>query len=323
MSETYTTPRFEGIIGQSLAKRKLDFYIDSYEKAGLIPNMMFTASKGCGKTLMAKAVAKELIKEGEEKAKKYLEVNCASIKNTKSFFDELIIPSVHDREVTVLFDEASELPQDVEMVMLSILNPNPRNRNSFSWDEFTFDFDFRRQTFLFATSEPHKVFHALRDRLDRIDLEDYNYEELGQIVGLNLEDVEFDDGLAEEIATVLRGNPRAAQKMAIKIQMYLDANGGEKFSREDWTGLKRTLGIVPLGLRPKELAVLRTLRDHRDVSLTRLGTKTGLTVQALRQDYELFLQSHDLMEITTSGRNITRKGRKYIEDLEKEEGKDV
>jgi Holliday junction resolvasome RuvABC ATP-dependent DNA helicase subunit len=318
MSETYTTSRFDGIIGQSQAKRKLDFYIDSYEKAGLIPNMMFTASKGCGKTLMAKALAKELVKEGEEKPKRYLEVNCASIKNTKAFFDELVIPTVHDRDVTVLFDEASELPQDVEMVMLSILNPNPSNRNSFSWDEFTFDFDFRRQTFMFATSEPHKVFHALKDRLDRVDLEDYNYEELGEIVLLNLKEIDVEDELPKDIATVLRGNPRAAQKMAIKIQMYLDANEQNEFSRKDWTALKKTLGIIPLGLRPKELSVLRTLREHRDVSLTRLGTKTGLTVQALRQDYELFLQSHDLMEITTAGRNITRAGRKYLQDLEKE-----
>ena len=323
MSETYTSHRFDGIIGQPKAKRKLDFYIDSYEKAGLIPNMMFTASKGCGKTLMAKALAKELIKEDEEKPKKYLEVNCASIKNTKAFFDELIIPSVNDRDVTILFDEASEIPQDVEMVMLSIMNPNPQNRNSFSWDEYTFDFDFRRQTFLFATSEPHKVFHALMDRLDRVDLEDYNHSELGEIVLLNLPDVEVEDGLPEEIATVLRGNPRAAQKMSIKIQMYLDAeNQQEEFSRKDWKALRQTLGIIPLGLRPKELMVLRVLRDSRDVSLTKLGTKAGLTVQALRQDYELFLQTHDLMEITTAGRNITRKGRAFLNDLEKR-GEDV
>ena len=328
MSETYISPRFNGIIGQNKAKRKLDFYIDSYEKAGLIPNLMFTASKGCGKTLLAKALAKELIKDGEEKPKRYFEVNCATMKNTKAFFEELIIPVVHDKDVTILFDEASEIPQDIEMTLLSILNPNPSNRNAFSWDEFTFDFNFKRQTFMFATSEPHKMFHALQDRLDRIDLEDYTDDELGKILLLNLKSLNFEGDVLVDIASVLRGNPRAAQKMAVQIQMYLDANRvngvvRERFTRKDWKELSLTLGIIPLGLYPKELRVLRVLRNHRDVSLTKLGTKSGLTVQALRCDYELFLQGHDLMDITTKGRNITRKGRKYLKDYEKEESEDV
>ncbi len=316
MSETYKLPRFDGVIGQDTAKRKLNFYIDSYEKAGLIPNLMFTAPKGCGKTMLATALAKELIKEEDTAPKRYIEVNCSTLKNVKKFFDELIIPHLNDRDVTILFDEASEIPQDVEMALLTILNPNPRNRNSFSYDDYTVDFDFRRQTFLFATSEPHKVFHALMDRLDRIDLEEYNYTELGTIVKINLPDVEFEDGLLTEIASVLRGNARAAQKMAIKIQMYLDANEKiETFTRVDWGKLTHTLGIRPLGLRPKEVEVLRILQVSRDVSLTRLGSKTGMTPESLRRDYELYLQKNDLMEITTAGRNITPQGKQYLEQM--------
>jgi Holliday junction resolvasome RuvABC ATP-dependent DNA helicase subunit len=316
MSETYNVPRFDGVIGQDTAKRKLNFYIDSYEKAGLIPNLMFTAPKGCGKTMLATALAKELVKDGDEKPKRYIEVNCSTLKNVKKFFDELIIPHLNDRDVTILFDEASEIPQDVEMALLTILNPNPRNRTSFSYDDYTVDFDFRRQTFLFATSEPHKVFHALMDRLDRIDLEEYNYTELGTIVQINLPEIKFEDGLLDEIASVLRGNARAAQKMAIKIQMYLDAKGGgEQFTRKDWSALTHTLGIRPLGLRPKEVEVLRILQTSRDVSLTRLGSKTGMTPESLRRDYELYLQKNDLMEITTAGRNITPQGKQYLEAM--------
>ncbi len=318
MSETYT-PRFDGLIGQVKAKRKLDFYIDSYEKAGLIPNLLFTAPKGCGKTMMATALAKELIKDGESRPKRFIEVNCSTLKNVKKFFDELIIPHLHDRDVTILFDEASEIPQDVEMAMLTILNPNPRNRTSFSYDEYTVDFDFRRQTFMFATSEPHRVFHALKDRLDRIDLEEYTSDELGEIVRINLPDVEFDKGLLGEIATVLRGNARVAQKMAIKIQMWLDAHGGNEFFSINWENLRHTLGIAPLGLRAKEIEILYVLRDSRDCSLTRLGSKTGMTPESLRRDYELYLMKVDLMEVSTAGRNITKQGKKYLKELELEE----
>ena len=284
----------------------------------MIPNLLFTAPKGCGKTMLATALAKELIKEGDHRAKRFIEVNCSTLKNVKKFFDELVIPHLNDRDVTILFDEASEIPQDVEMAMLTILNPNPSNRTSFSYDEYTVDFDFRRQTFMFATSEPHRVFHALKDRLDRIDLEEYSYEELGEIVHINLPDVIFANGLLGKIASVLRGNARAAQKMAIKIQMWLDANGGYKFLAADWKDLMYTLGIAPLGLRAKEIEILRVLRDSRDCSLTRLGSKTGMTPESLRRDYELYLMKVDLLEISTAGRNITPEGKDYLKELDKE-----
>jgi len=198
------------------------------------------------------------------------------------------------------------------------LNPNPHNRTSFSYDEYTVDFDFRRQTFMFATSEPHRVFHALKDRLDRIDLEEYTSDELGEIVRINLPEVDFAKGLLGEIATVLRGNARAAQKMAIKIQMWLDAHGGNEFFSANWENLRHTLGIAPLGLRAKEIEILHVLRDSRDCSLTRLGSKTGMTPESLRRDYELYLMKVDLMEVSTSGRNITKQGKKYLKELEKE-----
>lgn len=315
-----TTNLFEGIIGQDNAKRRLKFYLNGYQHTRIVPHMMFIAPKGCGKTTMAKATGKNLTSsEDESKPKKFYEINCSTIKNVAHFFNQLIVPHVNMKECTVLFDEASELPKDVTMALLTILNPNKENRTTFSYEDYVVDFDFRQQTFMFATTEAHTIFHALMDRCERIDLEEYSYNELGRIVHLGLPDMTFEDGLLDEIATVLRGNARAAQKIAINIENYAAPKGLTHFSKADWESLKHSLGILPLGLSRIELQILRILTEKKECSLTNLAAKTGLTVQCIRQDFEMYLQKQNLMDITTAGRSITADGLGYLEDVRKRE----
>jgi len=310
---------FHKIVGQDAAKRKLNRFLKSHKETGIVPNMMFVAPKGTGKTFLAQEFRHGLIRrEGEDagrKAKPIVNVNCSTLKSVKQFFNNLILQYVNDKEVTVLFDEASELPRDVSMALLTILQPNPTNKNSFSYDDYTVDFDFSRQTFLFATSEPHKVFHALTDRLERIDLEDYTHAQLAEIIHRNLNDVEFEDGVLEQfVAPVLRGNARAAQKMAANIRMFIGKS--KTFFKEEWQELCYELGIRPLGLTPLEIQVLRTLQQHKETSLTRLSAVTGMTKDSLQKDVEMFLQKQDLMQITTSGRALTGKGIEYLKMID-------
>lgn len=148
---------FEGIVGQDVAKAKLSFLMKSYEATSILPHLMFVAPKGCGKTTLAKAVAKNL-KNSEGGTKKFLEINCSTVKSLKQFFNQIIIPHVNGNECTILLDEASELPKDVTMALLTILNPNPQNRTQFSYEDFVVDFDFRMVTFMFATTEAQSIF---------------------------------------------------------------------------------------------------------------------------------------------------------------------
>jgi len=303
------TTTFPDIIGQESAKRVLDFHIGGFKATSVMPHLMFVAPKGCGKTTMAKAVARTL--KGIDDAKRYFEINCSTIKNVKQFFNQLVIPLMQDRDATILFDEASEIPKDVSMAMLTILNPNSENRTSFSFEDYTVDFDFSRLSFMFATTETQSVFHALMDRLERVDLEEYSIEEMGQIVALNL-DIDIDPKTLQDIASVLRGNARAAQKMAQKIESYCKQKKVTGFKQKDWQELSGILSIFPLGLNITEIQLLNILKDHKDCSLTNLSAKTGLSKQAVQRDFEIYLQKHSLMEITTAGRNITAKGLDYL-----------
>ena len=309
---------FDGLIGQDKAKRRLNFYLKGYNATGICPHLMFVAPKGCGKTTLAKAMGKLLTSEEDEsKPKPFLEINCSTLKNVKQLVNQVLIPHVQHKEATILFDECSELPRDITMALLTILNPNPENKTTFSYDDYVLDFDFTRHTFMFATTEAQTVFHALMDRCERVDLEEYTFSELGKIVNLTLPSVKFDNGLLDEIATVLRGNARAAQKMANNMAVYLKAEGRKVFNRADWSKIQHELGIAPLGLSPIEIQILGELGKVKDCSLTHLAAKTGLTKACVQRDFEMYLQKMDLMQITTAGRAITKKGKDYLDELDK------
>lgn len=321
---------FEDIVGQDQPKKELGFYLQGYLQTRIIPNLMIVAPKGQGKTTLARAVAKGLYQFDEGgsiievpsktepgvmkmKRKPFIEVNCSSLKTVKQFINDFVIHYIQDKDVTVLFDEASEIPREVTMAMLTILNPNPENRTTFSFGEYTCDFDFRRQTFIFATSEIQKVFHALADRLERITLEEYTDGQLAAIIQKGIPEVECRENVLFNVASVLRGNARAAQKMANKIATYLQ--GKKLFTPSDWQNVKKVLGIYPLGLNVMEIQILRHLAQHGEgVSLTGLAARTGMTAASLRKDGEMFLQKLNLMGIEGK-RMITAKGLEYLRAL--------
>lgn len=263
---------------------------------------------------MAKAFAQNLLSfEKDHVPKDYVEINCAQIKNVKHFFNSVITPHVLGKEVTILLDEASELPADVQMILLSILNPNQEKVNTFTFEDSIYEFNFYLQTFLFATTEAQKLNGALLDRLTRVDLEEYSFANLAEILATKLQGVTFEDGLLEKIAPVLRGNGRQAQLMANDIRSYLDAKNSENFNLADWNSFKSSLGLNPLGLNAIEIQILKILNGTTHCSLTNLSAMTGLTRECIQKDFEMYLQKLGLMEIRpVKGRSLTPKGRMYV-----------
>ena len=128
---------FNSMIGQEDMKRKLMFYLDGYKKTSMIPNFLFVAERGCGKTMAAIEIAKNLIVE-TGKPKRAKEINCSTLKSVSQFAEQVLLPFVQDNDCTILFDEASELPRDLTMSLLTMLNPNSNNRNTFNFDDMTF-----------------------------------------------------------------------------------------------------------------------------------------------------------------------------------------
>jgi Holliday junction resolvasome RuvABC ATP-dependent DNA helicase subunit len=310
--------RFSELVGQERTKSKINFFLEASEVGEPFPTSMLTGSKGYGKTAILEATATELKEQAAKKGveKRGMIVNAAGIKNLKSFFSSVVIPVVNDRDVTLCIDECSELPNDVTMALLTMTNPNAEHRNSFTYADYTVDVDLRRQTFLFATTEPQEVFPPLMNRCERFDLEPYSFDELGKILKKHAPDVKFDKHVLEQFAPTLRTNARTTVLMARKVKAFLAPQHRHNFTMADWQALSKRLDILPLGLSRHELQVLRILGSRRDSSLTRLAASLGMTPQAVRQDCELYLLSAGLMEISTGGRNISPKGQELLKQID-------
>jgi Holliday junction resolvasome RuvABC ATP-dependent DNA helicase subunit len=300
---------YSQIIGQEKTKSKLNFLLDGYKQTKIIPHLLFVAPRGCGKTLIAQETAKIMNRS------KSILINCSTIKNVKSFFNQIMLPFVYNRDCVIIFDEASELPRDVTMALLTILNPNQNNSNEFSFEDGTYTFHFNLNSFIFCTTEAQKIFHALLDRLYRIDMQDYSFVELGSIIKNNLKSSKLDinDSIIQDVSSVCRGNARQAQSMANQISSYLKSKKYNELTSEGWKEIKSKLSIYPLGLSEIELNVIKILKEHGEVRLTNLSAKTNLTKDMLQKNVELYLVRNSLIEIRPTGRALTKKGHEYHE----------
>ena len=298
---------YSEIVGQEKTKAKLNFLLEGFEQTKIMPHLLFVAPRGCGKTMIAQETAKIMNRQ------KNVIVNCSTIKNVKCFFNPVMLPFVYDKDTTIIFDEASELPRDVTMALLTILNPNTNNHNEFTFEDGTYTFRFNQNSFIFCTTEAQKIFHALADRLYRIDMEDYSYISLGKIIQNNLKSksqfIELD--VIDEVASVCRGNARQAQSLANQISSYLVSKKSNKLTSGGWSEIKGKLSIYPLGLSEIELNIIKILKEHGEVRLTNLSAKTNLTKDMLQKNVEMYLMRNNLIEIRPTGRALTKKGHDY------------
>jgi Holliday junction resolvasome RuvABC ATP-dependent DNA helicase subunit len=298
---------YSEIVGQEKTKAKLNFLLEGFEQTKIMPHLLFVAPRGCGKTMIAQETAKIMNRQ------KNVIVNCSTIKNVKSFFNQIMLPFVYDKDTTIIFDEASELPRDVTMALLTILNPNTNNQNEFTFEDGTYTFRFNQNSFIFCTTEAQKIFHALADRLYRIDMEDYSYISLGKIIQNNLKskNQSIEINVIDEVASVCRGNARQAQSMANQISSYLMSKNSNKLTSGGWSEIKGKLSIYPLGLSEIELNIIKILKEHGEVRLTNLSAKTNLTKDMLQKNVEMYLMRNNLIEVRPTGRALTKKGHDY------------
>jgi len=304
---------FDNLIGQSEIKRQLEFYSQAYQKTSVIPFILLNGAKGLGKTEFLKQFSKSLTNE-DGKPRPMLELNSSTIKNNQMFFEQIFMPIVQNNEVTLFFDECHALPKDLVMAFLSILNTERTPFKEFNWREFTFEFNFTKISMIFATTELDKLFAPLKDRMTILDFKPYKTNELSDIIKGRLEDVEFEDGVLEDVASTTRGNARSAVKRAKEIETYCETQNSNVFMKEEWNRLRQILGIKPLGLTNTEIQILDILKERGPSTLQTIAAVTGMSRTAIQKDAELYLLQKALMKIEGT-REITRLGTEVLKEI--------
>jgi len=304
---------FSHLIGQDNVKKKLNFYLKAYNATSVCPFLNLVGAKGLGKTLFAKEFAKNL-KNKDGSKRPFLELNCSTIKNNTQFFEQIFIPLIMNNEITILFDEAHALPKDLTMAFLTIFNTEKTNTKEFAFEDQTFEFDFTKQTFIFATTESDKLFPPLKDRLSTVDFEPYNTENLGEIIKLNCDDINFSDEALRKLSLTVRGNARNAVMRSKEIALYCESENQNTFESLDHLKLTDLLGILPHGITCTERQILQILAERGSCKLQTLSAVTGLSPTSLRRDHEVYLLRKNLMQIDGE-RKITNFGKNLLESI--------
>lgn len=298
---------FETLVGQTEVKNRLGFYAKAHKAGSIIPPIMLNGAKGLGKTEFAKDFAKGI-------KKRLLEINCGTIRNAQQFFEQVFMPAIAGEEITILFDECHALPNDLVEVFLTAFNVEGAKTKQVSIGEGFATFDFQKQNFLFATTELHKIFDPLKDRMTIIDFKPYNSKDLAHIIKKKLSWVEFDDSILSQIADTVRGNARSAIKRALEIKAFCEIKNKSKIRAADWVEMKRLLGIKPHGLTNLEVQILDVLKSNGPSSLQMLSAVTGMSRSAIQLDAENNLLRSGFMEIDGK-RKITEKGTSILKEL--------
>lgn len=297
---------FDKLVGQISVKKKLGFYLEAYNSTSIVPFLNFVGAKGLGKTEFAREFGRNIL-NAEGNKRTFVEINSSTVKGVSQFFEQIYLPFILDKEVTVFFDEAHALPKEVVMVFLSIFNTESGSEKTIVHKETAYTFDFKKHSFLFATTESDKIFAPFKDRLITVDFDNYSQADLSQIFLNNLQNITFEADALDYISSTFRGNARNCVQRVKDIQFYSASRNVNTFTMVEIKDLCDTLGILPEGCTQIEWRILNILRKEGRQSLQGLSARTGLSRSSIQKDHENYLLSRGYMEIDIQ-RIITAKG---------------
>ena len=287
---------FEDVVGQESAKATPELYIDAYKETERLPFINLVSQKGAGKSFLVRKF-REGLRRKDGSRPPILEVNSATIKSAKQFFEQ-VYNVWHGHGAFLFLDEVHSLPNDLQSIFLSVLDVRKESIRTIEFDGLHYEFDFKRMSFCSATTDSQKLLGPLQDRLRHINLEEYKDSELFEIFEKNLENkVEILPEAKNEIISTFRGNPRDVVVKAEDLKTFSAAKNVSKITKDLWDSFAKVMGVRPMGLSFSEIQVVKAIGRRGECSLTDISSITGFDRSLIQRSLESILVRKGLLTI--------------------------
>lgn len=298
-------------IGQEQMKAHLRVAIDS-AKIRKVPleHILFYGPPGLGKTTIATIIAHEMNAPIKSTSGPAIEKQADIIS---------LLTSLTEGEV-LFIDEIHRLRPQIEEILYSAMEDFQIDIMIGSGTGATsVKMDIPRFTLIGATTKLSSLSHPLRDRFGNImKLDFYTHQDLESIVARSFALMDFENishDAIEAIALRSRGTPRIANRYVKIIRDYAIV-GNSVETRADCEAVFAKFGVDVYGLDTLDKKLLGHLYDagiSRPIGLTTLASLIGEEVSTIEDIVEPYLLQIGFIERTPRGRQMTPKGREYMQ----------
>lgn len=234
-------------------------------------NLLLQGSAGCGKTTLARKIAKDSVPDWSFQIPTRGKINYRPLRD----FPINIIDEIHELR---------------------------------SFEPLYSYLDTGEQTYIFCTTEYGQTPDPFLTRCIRLTFDPYSEDDLIEIIrrysmGRNFT---FKDRESYRlIAVAARGSPRLAKQRFDRVKMmlqYYDYNKTPEFVRV----ILARIGIFDFGYTQEDLRYLKHLEEVQLSSLTNLSRILRIDKNTLQKEVEPYLIEKGCIEITTKGRRFLK-----------------
>jgi len=288
---------FENIIGQDQAKRAIQDWYECEQQPLLI-----YGSSGFGKTMFAESLG------------------CKTVDTTQMRSDRVNsmlkpIKEAEDGEI-LFFDEIHSLRPAVLEGLYKIID-----KGTFYDTDLCMDLPLPKVRFVFATNILSPLPEAFVNRCKFVELQDYNDEELAQIV--HCANPDLDPAGIPSIIRAAKGVPRTALSLTKSMRAGMIREGYKKLTERQVNSLLDSRFKIngDTGLSAKEFKIVQKVVERGKISSTAVANLVGCSLKDARQLYIEPLRASEWLAVSNQGVTLGYKGhRNYRKFVNKEKG---